>query len=101
MGGSSSKKKQPAATQPARRQPVRNEPTPEELERRRKEEEEHKRWQEEARKVGPPAPPKPTFRPGGTEEEYKQYMVAKYDYETWENSIILLARKLRNQAQQQ
>jgi hypothetical protein len=41
------------------------------------------------------------FTPGGSEEQYKEYMRAKYEYEAWENSIILLARKLRAQAQQQ
>jgi len=98
MGGSSSKKK-PVQPPPPRKQPPRQryEPTPEELERKRRDEDESKRWIEEAKRVGPPCPPKPSFSPGGTEEEYKRYMISKYDYEAWENNIILLSRKLRTQ----
>lgn len=104
MGGSSSKKKAPPPSTATRRPPQqrqRYEPTPEELARKRREEEETKRWIEEAKRVGPPCPPKPTFSPGGTENEYKRYMLAKYDYEAWENNLILLSRRLRTQAQQQ
>jgi len=54
---------------------------------------------EEAKRVGPPAPPKPAFRPGGSEDEYKKYMVEKYEFEAWENQVILLGRKLRQQSQ--
>eukprot|EP01128_Nolandella_sp_AFSM9_P000174 TRINITY_DN1033_c0_g1_i3.p1 TRINITY_DN1033_c0_g1~~TRINITY_DN1033_c0_g1_i3.p1 ORF type:complete len:400 (-),score=105.57 TRINITY_DN1033_c0_g1_i3:124-1323(-) len=32
---------------------------------------------------------KPRFAEGGTEEAYKAYMIAKYEYETWENKLIL------------
>eukprot|EP01110_Echinostelium_bisporum_P006859 TRINITY_DN26857_c0_g1_i1.p1 TRINITY_DN26857_c0_g1~~TRINITY_DN26857_c0_g1_i1.p1 ORF type:complete len:106 (-),score=25.15 TRINITY_DN26857_c0_g1_i1:88-405(-) len=104
MGGSSSKDKKKASQAPppqARQAPKRYEPTPEEIERKRREEEESKRWLEEAKRVGPPAPPKPTFRPGGSEDEYKNYMLQKYEYEAWENATILLSRKLRQQAAQQ
>jgi len=100
MGGSGSKSK-PAPPPPRTRQaPTRRyEPTPEELERKRQEEDSSKRWIEEAKRVGPPCPPKPTFSPGGSEEEYKKYMISKYDYEAWENNILLLGRKLRQNNQ--
>jgi hypothetical protein len=42
----------------------------------------------------PPPFPKPEFKPGGTREEYKAYMIARYEYEAWENSVILAHRKL-------
>jgi hypothetical protein len=34
-------------------------------------------------------PPKPHFEKGGTEEQYKAYMIQKYEYETWENKLVL------------
>jgi len=34
-------------------------------------------------------PLKPHFEKGGTEEQYKAYMITKYEYETWENKLIL------------
>jgi hypothetical protein len=34
-------------------------------------------------------PGKPHFEKGGTEEQYKAYMIAKYEYETWENKLVL------------
>eukprot|EP01128_Nolandella_sp_AFSM9_P002529 TRINITY_DN12894_c0_g1_i1.p1 TRINITY_DN12894_c0_g1~~TRINITY_DN12894_c0_g1_i1.p1 ORF type:complete len:694 (-),score=154.81 TRINITY_DN12894_c0_g1_i1:174-2255(-) len=32
---------------------------------------------------------RPTFEEGGSEEAYKQFMISKYEYETWENKLIL------------
>lgn len=42
----------------------------------------------------PPAPEKPVFDPDGTEEDYKDFMIAKLEYERWENRIIVYKRKL-------
>jgi hypothetical protein len=44
-----------------------------------------------------PAPVKPVAqsRSEMTEDSYKQYMVRKYEYETWENKLILWKIKLR------
>jgi hypothetical protein len=71
--------------------------TPEMIEKKRREAEEVKKWEEEARRVGPAAPTKPVLPPGASEEQYKKYMMDKYEYEAWENKIILLARKLRKE----
>ena len=35
------------------------------------------------------------LKPGAGEDEYKEYMRLKYEYETYENDLIRLARKLR------
>jgi hypothetical protein len=40
-------------------------------------------------------PVKPTYKEGSTREEYKAYMVAKYEYETWENKLVLFNIKLK------
>ncbi len=74
--------------------------SPAEQEAKKKREEDEKRWIDEAKKVGPraPFPSKPQYKPGGTEEEYKQFMTDKYSYEAWENDIIRLARKLQTDA---
>eukprot|EP01116_Phalansterium_solitarium_P008818 TRINITY_DN22782_c0_g1_i1.p1 TRINITY_DN22782_c0_g1~~TRINITY_DN22782_c0_g1_i1.p1 ORF type:complete len:479 (+),score=132.99 TRINITY_DN22782_c0_g1_i1:157-1593(+) len=75
--------------------PARTTPSPEELERKRREKEEEKLWIEEAKRVGPPEPHKPFYDASQHNEElYKQYMIEKYNYEQWENSILLLARRL-------
>jgi hypothetical protein len=99
---SSSKKgkSQSPSQQPSGRTP-RPEPTPEELEKKRLESEEVKRWEEEARRVGPSAPPKPILPPSPNEQQYKQYMMERYEYEAWENKIILLGRKLRKEHKEQ
>jgi hypothetical protein len=34
-------------------------------------------------------PPKPHFEKGGTEDQYKAYMIQKYEFETWENKLVL------------
>jgi len=73
-------------------------PTPEELERQRLEAEEDKKWQAIAAEKNPPPFPKPAFAKGGTQEEYKIFMVQKYQFESWENTNILLGRKLRKEA---
>jgi len=41
----------------------------------------------------PPEPPKPFFREGGSEEEYKDYMRQRLKYEEWENNLLLWHRK--------
>jgi hypothetical protein len=40
-------------------------------------------------------PVKPVYKEGSTREEYKAYMVAKYEYETWENKLVLFNIKLK------
>jgi len=40
-------------------------------------------------------PTKPVYKEGSTREEYKAYMVAKYEYETWENKLVLFNIKLK------
>lgn len=62
----------------------------------KKEAEEERKWLEKAKMLNPPPFEKPQFS-GGTEAEYKEYMKKKYEYEQWENSCILLARKLRKE----
>jgi len=47
-----------------------------------------------------PAPPKPVYVKGSTQEQYKAYMVAKYEYETWENKLILHKIKLKKQVEE-
>lgn len=46
------------------------------------------------------APPKPQFEKGGTEEQYKAYMVAKYEYETWENKLVLWRIKTKKRQEE-
>jgi len=41
------------------------------------------------------SPPKAVYKEGSTREEYKAFMVAKYDYETWENKLVLFKIKLK------
>jgi len=38
-------------------------------------------------------PPKPEARKGMSEQEYKEYMISKLKYETWENKLLLYHRK--------
>jgi len=40
-------------------------------------------------------PAKPIYKEGSTREEYKAYMIAKYEYETWENKLVLFNIKLK------
>jgi len=42
-----------------------------------------------------PQPTKPQAKQGMTEEEYKAFMVQKYEFETWENKLILWKIKLK------
>jgi hypothetical protein len=42
----------------------------------------------------PPAPTKPMLKAGASNEEYKAYMVQKYEYEEWENRLLLVQRKI-------
>jgi len=42
----------------------------------------------------PTAPAKPVLKPGASNEEYKAYMVQKYEYEEWENRLLLAQRKV-------
>ena len=81
--------------------PVRRQPDPEAEERRRREKEEEKKWIEVAKKQGPPEPKVPQLPPNPTEQQYKQFMIDRFEHEGWENQIILLARKLRAEAQGQ
>jgi hypothetical protein len=67
------------------------------IERKRREAVEAKKWEQEAKRVGPPQPPTPSLPPGANEDAYKKYMIEKFDYEAWENKIILLGRKLRKE----
>lgn len=71
--------------------------TPEVIERKRREAAEAKKWEEEAKRVAGPIPPVPQLIPGASEEQYKKYMIDKFEYEAWENKIILLGRKLRKE----
>lgn len=45
-------------------------------------------------------PPKPHFEKGGTEEQYKAYMIAKYEYETFENRIVLWKIKTKKRIEE-
>jgi hypothetical protein len=45
-------------------------------------------------------PPKPHFEKGGTEEQYKAYMIAKYEFETWENKLVLWKIKTKKRVQE-
>jgi len=47
-----------------------------------------------------PAPAKPIYVKGSTQEQYKAYMVAKYEYETWENKLLLHKLKLKKQIEE-
>jgi len=47
-----------------------------------------------------PPPAKPVYVKGSTQEQYKAYMVAKYEYETWENKLILYKIKVKKQQQE-
>jgi len=47
-----------------------------------------------------PAPARPVYVKGSTQEQYKMYMVAKYEYETWENKLILYKIKVKKQQQE-
>jgi len=38
-------------------------------------------------------PPPPVFVKGGTEDQYKDFMVARLKYETWENQLLLYYRR--------
>jgi len=44
-------------------------------------------------------PPKAVYE-GSTREEYKAYMVAKYEYETWENKLVLFKIKLKKKLEE-
>ena len=95
-GGSAPAKEQPAPA-PA---PAVKKPDPEAEARRKAEKEEEARWIEIAKKQGPPEPKVPVLPPNATEQQYKQFMIDRYEHEGWENSIILLARRLRAESQQ-
>jgi hypothetical protein len=45
-------------------------------------------------------PVKPVYKEGSTREEYKAYMVAKYEYETWENKVVLFNIKLKKKLEE-
>lgn len=45
----------------------------------------------------PEPPPIPVFQKGGSEAEYKEYMIKRYEREAWENKLILYKRKLKEQ----
>jgi len=45
-------------------------------------------------------PAKPVYKEGSTREEYKAYMVAKYEYETWENKVVLYNIKLKKKIEE-
>jgi len=47
-----------------------------------------------------PAPAKPVYVKGSTQEQYKAYMVSKYEYETWENKLILYKIKVKKQIEE-
>eukprot|EP00727_Mastigamoeba_balamuthi_P011184 m51a1_g6689 hypothetical protein (101) ;mRNA; r:59270-59851 len=100
MGCLESKEEQRPA-QPARRgyQPP-PPPSAEELARREHEKQEEVRWMAEAKRVGPPEPPKAILKDNPSESDYKAFMKVKYEHEAWENQMLLLARKLRAQAAQ-
>lgn len=51
------------------------------------------RWENLAREQSPEPFPKPILSPQcHSEEEYKAYMIKRFEYEAWENNIILLGR---------
>ncbi|BFU18811.1 hypothetical protein EHI8A_063990 [Entamoeba histolytica HM-1:IMSS-B] len=90
-----------SAPEPA---PVQQRPQPRKVdpaveERRRKEKAEEAKWVEIAKKQGPPEPKIPQLPPNPTEQQYKQFMIDRFEHEGWENQIILLARKLRAENQ--
>lgn len=47
----------------------------------------------------PPAPPMPVLEKGCSNDEYKEYMIKKYEREQWDNRLILYKRKLAEQQQ--
>lgn len=47
----------------------------------------------------PKPPPIPVYNNNGSEEEYKQYMIQRYEREQWENALIVYKRKLKEQQQ--
>lgn len=57
---------------------------------------EMKKYEDLAKQQHPPPFPKPEFKKGGSKDEYKEFMIKKFEYEAWENSIVLLARKLKD-----
>jgi hypothetical protein len=57
--------------------------------------EEQRMWLETAKKASPPEPPMPPpLEPNATRDQYKAYMVAKYEHEQWENAVLLLSLKM-------
>jgi len=47
-----------------------------------------------------PPPPLPVYKKECSVEEHKAYMIAKYEYETWENKLILYKIKLKQQIEE-
>eukprot|EP01119_Soliformovum_irregulare_P009515 TRINITY_DN2289_c0_g1_i1.p1 TRINITY_DN2289_c0_g1~~TRINITY_DN2289_c0_g1_i1.p1 ORF type:complete len:261 (-),score=69.06 TRINITY_DN2289_c0_g1_i1:209-991(-) len=99
MGCAGSKEEEEPRPQPKQTTASsRPQPSAEELERRKRDQEEEKKWVEVARQQNPPPFDKPVLRQGCPEEEFKEHMRQKYEYEQWENKLILIARKLMQDA---
>jgi len=102
MGGCNSKDSQVIQEPPPKKytpKPAPPPPTQQELEIKRRKEELQKQWEEEARRVGPPSPEKPPAKfEGKSPEDYKEYMRIRYEYEQWENGVIVLARKMQRES---
>lgn len=47
----------------------------------------------------PAPPPVPVYKEGGTSEEYKEFMILRYEREQWENQLIVYKRKLKEYQQ--
>jgi hypothetical protein len=54
-------------------------------------------WKAKALALLPEPFPMPVFVQGGSAQEYKQYMLKRYEHEQWQNRVLLLARKLKEE----
>jgi len=68
------------------------------VEKLKKEKEELNKYLALAKEKLPEPFSKPQLKSKSSEEEYKKYMAARFEYETWENEILRIANKLKNEA---
>jgi len=55
-------------------------------------------FEDRFRQEHPPPFPHPELKQNPAAEEYKDYMRKKFEYEAWENKIVLLARRAKKAA---